>query len=76
MAARALAAVDEIRVLLQAVQFAAYRFERLGPRHPLESLSDHIDRVKMAADRMRASIRRSVRRAAVAQLRILLGNAA
>jgi hypothetical protein len=69
MAARALAALDEIRGLLQAAQFAAYKFERHVPaQNPLESLSDHIDRVKTAADSMRAGIQRSLRRAAFAQL--------
>ena len=62
MAARALAALDEIRGLLQAAQFAACRFEQQVPaQNPLESLSDHIDRVKAAADTMRAAIQRSVR---------------
>jgi hypothetical protein len=69
MAARALAALDEIRGLLQAAQFAAYRFEQVGPQqHPLENLADHIDRVKTVADSMRAGIQRSVRRALVTQL--------
>jgi hypothetical protein len=66
--ARALAALDELRGLLQAAQFAAYRFEQVGPRDPLESLSDHIDRVKIAADTIRAGIQGSVRRAAIAQV--------
>jgi hypothetical protein len=69
MAARALAALDEVRGLLQAAQFAAAKFEQA--QDPLESLSDHIARAKMAADIMRASIQRSVRRAAFAQLRHL-----
>jgi hypothetical protein len=68
IAARALAALDEIRGLLQAAQFAAYKLQQMGAQHPPESLSDHIDGAKMAADSMRASIQRSVRRAAFAQL--------
>ena len=69
MAARALAALDEIRGLLQAAQFAAYKFERhVAAPNPLENLSEHIDRVKAAADSMRAGIQRSVRRAAFAEL--------
>jgi hypothetical protein len=72
MAARALAALDEVRGLLQAAQFAANKFEQqVVAQDPLESLSDHIARAKMAADIMRASIQRSVRRAAFAQLRHL-----
>jgi hypothetical protein len=67
MAARALAALDEIRGLLQAAQFAVYKFEQMGAQHPPESLSDHMHRAKMAADSMRAGIQRSVRRAAFAQ---------
>jgi hypothetical protein len=69
MGARALAALDEIRGLLQAAQFAAFKFERdVQAPNPLESLSEHIDRAKMAADSVRAGIQRSVRRAAFAQL--------
>jgi hypothetical protein len=57
MAARALAALDEIRSLLQAAQFAAYKLEReVQAPNPLESLSEHIDRTKMAADAMRGGI--------------------
>jgi hypothetical protein len=60
MVARALAALDEIRGLLQAAQFAAYKFEQQAPaQNPSENLSDHIDRVKVAADSMRAGIQRS-----------------
>jgi hypothetical protein len=66
---RALAALDEIRGLLQAAQFAAQKFEQqVITREPVESLSDHIHRVKAAADMMRARIQRSVRRAASAPL--------
>jgi hypothetical protein len=68
MAARALAALDEIRGLLQAAQFAAYKFEQMGLQHSLDTLSDHIHRVKIAADDTRARIQRSVRRSAPAQL--------
>jgi hypothetical protein len=69
MAARALAALDEIRGLLQAAQFAAYKFERyVAAPNPLESLSEHIDRAKTAADSMRAGIQRSIPRAAFGQL--------
>jgi hypothetical protein len=69
MAARALTTLDEIRGLLQAAQFAAYKFERhVSVPNPLESLSEHIDRVKITADSMRAGIQRSVRRAASLQL--------
>jgi hypothetical protein len=35
---------------------------------PLDALSDHIHRVKAAADMMRARIQRSIRRAASGQL--------
>jgi hypothetical protein len=35
---------------------------------PLDALSDHIHRVKAAADMMRAHIQRSIRRAASGQL--------
>jgi hypothetical protein len=69
VAARALAALDEIRGLLQAAQFAAQKLEhQLITQEPLDSLSDHIHRVKSTADKMRARIQRSVRRAASAQL--------
>ncbi|HEU4353803.1 MAG TPA: hypothetical protein VFR66_18200 [Burkholderiales bacterium] len=76
VAARALAALDEIRGLLQAAQFAAYKFEQMGLQHSLETLSDHIDRVKVAADDTRARIQRAVRRSAVAQLSRLDTNGA
>ena len=66
--ARALAALDEIRVLLQAAQFAAYKFELMAPQHQLESLTDHIHRVKVAADSTRARIQHSVQRTAAAQV--------
>lgn len=67
-AAGALAALDEIRGLLQAAQFAAQKFERqLMTQEPLESLSDHISRAKAATDMVRARIQRSIRRAASAQ---------
>ena len=69
VASRALAAIDEIRGLLQAAQFAAQRLEQqVVTQEPVESLSDHIHRVKAAADMMRARIQRSIRRAASAQL--------
>jgi hypothetical protein len=69
VASRALAAIDEIRGLLQAAQFAAQRLEQqMVTQEPVESLSDHIHRVKAAADMMRARIQRSIRRAASAQL--------
>jgi hypothetical protein len=69
LASRALAAIDEIRGLLQAAQFAAQRLEQqVVTQEPVESLSDHIHRVKAAADMMRARIQRSIRRAASAQL--------
>jgi hypothetical protein len=48
----------------QAAQFAAYKFEQMGLQHSLETLSDHIHRVKVAADDTRARIQRSVRRSA------------
>ena len=64
VAASALAALDEIRGLLQAAQFAAQKFEqRVMTQEPVESLSDHIHRAKTAADMLRARIQRSVRRA-------------
>lgn len=64
-AARALAAIDEIRALLQTAQFAAHKLEKqVLTQEPVESLSDHIHRVKAAADMMRARIQRSARRAA------------
>jgi hypothetical protein len=69
MAARALAALDEIRGLLQAAQFAAYKFERqVEAPNPLESLSEHIHRAKAAADTLRARIQRSARRVIVGRL--------
>ena len=69
MAARALTTLDEIRSLLQAAQFAAYKFEsHVSVPNPLESLSQHIDRVKRAADSMRAGIQRSVRQGTFLQL--------
>jgi hypothetical protein len=72
IAARALAALDEIRGLLQAAQFAAYKFERhVEAPNPLENLSEHIDRAKMAAGSV-PGIQRSVRRAAFAQIQDLL----
>jgi hypothetical protein len=62
VASRALAAIDEIRGLLQAAQFAAQKLEQqVITQEPVESLSDHIHRVKAAADMMRARIQRSVR---------------
>jgi hypothetical protein len=76
VAARALAALDEIRGLLQAAQFAAYKFEQMGLQNPLETLSDHIHRVKVAADDTRARIQRSVRRSAVSPLPPLDSNGA
>ena len=69
VASRALAAIDEIRGLLQAAQFAAQKLERqVLTQEPVESLSDHIHRVKAAADMMRAHIQGSVRRAVAGQL--------
>jgi hypothetical protein len=69
VASSALAAIDEIRSLLQAAQFAAQKLEQhVTAQEPVESLSDHIHRVKAAADMMRARIQRSIRRAATAQL--------
>jgi hypothetical protein len=69
LASRALAAIDEVRGLLQAAQFAAQRLEQhVVTQEPVESLSDHIHRVKAAADMMRARIQRSIRRAASGQL--------
>lgn len=69
VATRALAAIDEIRGMLQAAQFAAQKLEKqLVAHEPVERLSDHIHRVKAAADMMRARIQRSVRQAASAQL--------
>jgi hypothetical protein len=69
VASRALAAIDEIRGLLQAAEFAAQKLEQqVIQQEPVESLSDHIHRVKAAADMMRARILRSIRRAASAQL--------
>ena len=67
-AAGALAALDEIRGLLQAALFAAQKLEQqLMTQEPLESLSDHINRAKTATDMVRARIQRSIRRAASAQ---------
>jgi hypothetical protein len=69
VASRALAALDEIRGLLQAAEFAAHKFEQQVITHePVESLSYHIHRVNAAADMMRARIQRSVRRATSARL--------
>ena len=66
VAARALAALDEIRSLLQAAQFAAQKFEQdVMTQEPVESLSDDIQRAKTTADMLRARIQRSVRRAVV-----------
>jgi hypothetical protein len=66
VAARALAALDEIRGLLQAAEFAAQKFEQqLMAQEPVERLSDHIHRAKAATDMVRARIQRSVRRAVV-----------
>jgi hypothetical protein len=55
--AQALATIDEIRALLQAAQFAVRRFEQLA-QGPLDRLSDQIDSVKVAADRVRAQLLR------------------
>ena len=69
VAARALAALDEIRGLLQAAQFAAQKFEQqVMTQEPVESLSGHIHRAKTAADMLRARIQRSVRRGVAGQL--------
>jgi uncharacterized protein (DUF488 family) len=69
VAARALAALEEIRGLLQAAQFAAQKFEKhVMAQEPVESLSAHIHRAKTAADTLRARIQRSVRRAVTGQL--------
>lgn len=69
VAASALAALDEIRGLLQAAAFAAQKFEqRVMTQEPVESLADHIHRAKTAADMMRARIQRSARRAVAGQL--------
>jgi hypothetical protein len=69
VAARALAALDEIRGLLQAAQFAAQKFEhQVLAQEPVENLSDDIRRVKTVADMMRARIQRSVRRPAISQV--------
>ena len=66
-AARALAALDEIRALLQAAQFAAQKLEKqVMTQEPVESLADHIHRAKTAADIWRARIQRSARQAASA----------
>ena len=68
LASRALAAIDEIRGLLQAAQFAAQKFEKqVLTQEPVESLSDHIHRAKTAADMLRARIQRSVRSVAFAR---------
>ena len=56
--AQALATIDEIRALLQAPQFAVRRFEQLASQGPLDRLSDQIDSVKVAADRVRAQLLR------------------